>query len=94
MNLLNITIMNVLIKKINIQELIIVNKGLDDAEYVLDFNDKYLINDALIRNMEIFKTNNDIEPETIESIIKEENTKDKKTQNKKTFIDDFFFKDN
>ena len=44
--------------------------------------------------MEIFKTNNDIEPETIESIIKEENTKDKKTQNKKTFIDDFFFKDN
>jgi hypothetical protein len=81
-------------KKINIQELIIVNKGLDDAEYVLDFNDKYLINDALIRNMEIFKTNNDIEPETIESIIKEENTKDKKTQNKKTFIDDFFFKDN
>jgi hypothetical protein len=43
--------------------------------------------------MEIFKTNSDIEPETIESLIKEENTADKKVKNKKTFIDEFFFKD-
>lgn len=43
--------------------------------------------------MEIFKTNSDIEPETIESLIKEENTADKKAKNKKTFIDEFFFKD-
>ncbi len=78
---------------IDIQNLIIGNKGLDNAEYVLDFNDKYLINDTLIRNMEIFKTNSDIEPETIESLTKEENTADKKAKNKKTFIDEFFFKD-
>jgi hypothetical protein len=35
--------------------------------------------------MEIFKTNSDIEPETLESMIKKEN--------KKSLIDEFFTKD-
>jgi hypothetical protein len=79
---------------IPIKNLIIGNKGLDNAEYVLDFNDKYLINDALIRNMEIFKTNSEIEPESIESLIKEETRTDNKEKKKKTLIDEFFSKDN
>jgi hypothetical protein len=79
---------------ISINQLIIGNKGSDNAEYVLDFNDKYLINDALIRNMEIFRTNSNIEPENIEEMIKETNETNKIKKNKKLFIDEFFVKDN
>ena len=75
---------------INMKDLIIGNKGLDTAQYVLDFNDKYLINDALVKNMEIFKTNSDMEPESIESLLKEEN----KEANKKTWRDNFFSTEN
>jgi hypothetical protein len=80
-------------KTVDFNDIIIGNKGTKDAKYVLDFNDKFLINDTLIRNLDLLKDYNDIEPENLEKIVKNQTSDEtealeKKNKQKRTFLDD------